>query len=94
MDAVEASYNIIHIYMPVNWQSVGGSKGRPTGLELRACINNPRTGLPFYTPCVPVNNNRWPMIKTNDWFYMKGSVNSTTGGAVTGGALSARKRRT
>ena len=80
--------------MPVNWQSVGGSKGRPTGPELRACITNPNTGLPFYTPCVPVNYNKWPMIKTNDWYYMKGNINSTTGGAVTGGALGARKRRT
>ena len=34
------------------------------------------------------------MIKTNDWYYLKGNVNSTTGGAVTGGALGARKRRT
>ena len=80
--------------MPVNWQSAGGSKGRPNGLELRACINNPTTNLPFYTPCVPVNHNKWPMIKTNDWYYMKGNVNSTTGSAVTGGALSARQRRT
>ena len=47
-----------------------------------------------YSPCVPVNHNKWPMIKTNDWYYMKGNVNSTTGGAVTGGALGARKRRT
>jgi len=80
--------------MPVNWQSSGGSKGRPTGPDLRACINNPQTGLPFYSPCVPVNLNKWPMIKTNDWYYMKGTVSSTTGGAVTGGALGARKRRT
>lgn len=80
--------------MPTNWQSVGGSKGRPTGLELRACIVNKKTGVPFYSPCVPVNSSRWPLIKTNDWYYLKGNVNSTTGSAVTGGALRARKNRT
>ena len=80
--------------MPVNWQSIGGSKGRPTGPELRACITNAKTGELLYTPCTHVNNNKWPMIKTNDWYYLKGNVNSTTGGAVTGGALAARKRRT
>ena len=80
--------------MPTNWQSSGGSKGRPTCPELRACINNPKTNLPFYEPCVPVNHRKWPLIKTNDLFYMKGNVNSTTGGSVTGGALGARKRRT
>ena len=80
--------------MPTNWQSSGGSKGRPTGPDLRACINNPKTNRPFYEPCVPVNHRKWPLIKTNDWFYMKGNVNSTTGSSVTGGALGARKRRT
>ena len=44
--------------MPVNWQSIGGSKGRPTGPELRACITNPKTGELFYTPCTHVNNNK------------------------------------
>jgi hypothetical protein len=80
--------------MPVGWQSIGGSKGRPTGLELRACIKDPKTNILFYQPCTPVNDDKWKMIKTNDWYYMKGNVNSTTGSAVTGGALAARRRRT
>ena len=43
--------------------------------------------------CTPARPNMWHMIKTNDWWYQKGNVNSTTGGAVTGGALGARRRR-
>ncbi len=69
-----------------------GNQGRPTGPELRGCITG-RDGQPLVTPCTPARN-MWTMIKTNDWFYQKGNVCSTTGGAVTGGCLAARKRRT
>ena len=80
--------------MPIGFYSVGGSKGRPTGPELRGCIINPKTGNPFIVPCTPVRIMRWPMIMTNDWYYQKGNINSTTGGATTGGIMRAKKRRT
>jgi hypothetical protein len=70
----------------------GGNQGRPTGPELRACMVG-RDGQQLVTPCTPARNI-WTMIMTNDWFYQKGNVSSTTGGAVTGGALAARRRRT
>jgi len=88
--------------------TMGGAGGRPTGPQLRACAypgmpgpqftdsitvgigNNRFANVPCCTPARP---NMWHMIKTNDWWYQKGNVNSTTGGAVTGGALGARRRR-
>lgn len=84
--------------MPVNWQSVGGSKGRPTGPELRGCQINPNTGGLFFSACAPVIrpsvNGQWQMIKSNDWYYKRGSGSSTTGGASTGGIARAKARRT
>ena len=74
---------------------VGGSQGRPTGLELRGCIRTSYgpNGKQLIIPCSPAQNI-WKMIMTNDWYYGKGNVNSTTGGVVSGGALAARRRRT
>ncbi len=79
--------------MPVGRTRVGGSLGRPTGPGLRACIMGPNGEVVVGQPCTEPQN-RWTMIMTNDWFYQKGNVSSTTGGAVTGGALAARRRRT
>ena len=78
--------------MPIGMRLVGGSQGRPTGLELRGCIRT-SDGKSLVNPCTPARNI-WTMIMTNDWFYAKGNVNSTTGGVVSGGALAARRRRT
>jgi hypothetical protein len=84
--------------MPTGMYLVGGSKGRPTGLELRGCQINPITGQQFFSPCAPVIapkvNKQWQMIKSNDWYYKKGSGSSTTGGASTGGNAGAKARRT
>ena len=71
--------------MPVNWTTVGGSKGRSAA-----------------SPCYNLSNAKsacripmsYTVVKTNDWYYMPGNINSTSGGAVTGGALAARRRRT
>lgn len=74
---------------------VGGSKGRPTGLELRGCqtyIQGQIHGGLVY-PCSPVITSM-KIIKSNDWYYKPGSVSSTTGGASTGGIMGAKKRRT
>jgi hypothetical protein len=92
----------IYIYiMPggVGRTRVGGNQGRPSdqygfgGVSgLRACVRGPQ-GIVVGQPCTE-QRNIWTMIMTNDWFYQKGNVNSTTGSAVTGGALAARRRRT
>ena len=71
---------------------VGGSKGRPTGPELRACLKD-ENGNQLISPCTPARKI-WTMIKTNDWWYQKGTNSSTTLGARTGGILGAVKRRT
>lgn len=86
--------------MPVGFQSVGGSKGRPTpfpdgGIILRGCIQNPfgfTLNLPCEKPILHVTQNKF-LFLNNDWFYQKGSVNSTTGGSSTGGNMAAKKRR-
>lgn len=85
-----------------------GSGGRPTGPQLKACAFPGTPGPQFHDSikvaigankfaivpcCTPARPKLWYMIKTNDWWYQKGNVNSTTGGAVTGGALGARRRR-
>jgi len=70
----------------------GGNQGRPTGPELRACMVG-RDGQQLILPCTPARNI-WIMIKTNDNYYQKGNVSSTTGSAVTGGCASARRRKT
>jgi len=77
---------------PTGMYLVGGSKGRPTGPELRACMTGPN-GQQLVSPCTPARD-MWTMIMTNNWWHQRGQVNSTTGGAVTGGALGARRRRT
>jgi hypothetical protein len=86
--------------MTIGVQSVGGSKGRPTNwyegrIFLNACLQNPNGNI-LNSPCFlaqPSRGNSFFLLLNNDWFYQKGNVNSTTGGAVTGGALAARKRR-
>ena len=72
--------------------TVGGSKGRPTGLELRACQLDNKKQL--VEPCTPARPNLKIMIKTNDWWYQKGNNNSTSLIHTTGGSLGAIKRRT
>jgi hypothetical protein len=80
--------------MPTGMYLVGGSKGRPTGPELRGCqVNSSSTWGGHISPCAPVIKT-WQMIKTNDWYYKPGSGSSTTGGASTGGNMGAKKRRT
>ena len=71
--------------MPVGRPYIGGSQGRGTH-------------VPCYNLSISSSACRIPMsfkvVKTNDWYYVKGNVSSTTGSSVTGGALGARKRRT
>ena len=71
--------------MPVNWTTVGGSKGRNSAYP---CYNLP------HAPSACRMQMSYTVVKTNDWYYQPGNVNSTTGSAVTGGALNARRRRT
>jgi hypothetical protein len=71
---------------------MGGSKGRPTGPELRACIKDSK-GNQLISPCTPARRE-WTMIKTNDWWYQKGNNSSTSLIHTTGGSLSAVRRRT
>ena len=73
--------------------TLGGSKGRPTGPELRACIKD-SSGNQAIIPCTPARRNLRIMIKTNDWWYQKGNNNSTTLIHTTGGSLGAVQRRT
>ena len=84
---------------------MGGSKGRPTGPELRACQNGPRwigpNGFQVFDPseqliqpCTPARRDLRTMIKTNDWWYQKGSNSSTSLIHTTGSSLSAVRRRT
>lgn len=69
---------------------VGGNKGRPTGPELMACSKDPKHPI---HPCTkPINLKT--MIKTNDWWYQKGSNSSTSLIHTTGGSYSAVRRRT
>ena len=70
---------------------VGGNKGRPTGPELMACSKDPNLGI---SPCTPARPNLRKMIKTNDWWYQKGSNSSTTLMKTTGGSYGAIRRRT
>ncbi len=82
--------------MPVGLYLVGGSKGTGAASPCyNAFAKDPKTGLSLSrapSGCVlPMSRN---IVKTNDWYYITGNVNSTTGSAVTGGALSARRRRT
>jgi len=79
--------------MPVGRTRVGGNQGRPTNQGLRACIRGPLGEIVVGQPCTPAVN-KWKMTMTNDWWYQKGNVSSTTGSSVTGGALGARRRRT
>jgi len=72
--------------MPVTWTTIGGSKGRGPGVSCAGNLKNAPSACR-----IPMS---FSVVKTNDWYYVKGNVSSTTGGAVTGGALSARKRRT
>ena len=72
--------------------TLGGSKGRPTGPELRACQTDP-TGQ-VVEPCTPARPNLRTMIKTNDWWYQKGNNSSTSLIHTTGGSLGAVRRRT
>ena len=71
--------------MPVGRPLIGGSQGRGVN-------------VPCYNLQGAANLCRIPMsyslVKTNDWYYVKGNVSSVTGSAVTGGALGARRRRT
>ena len=70
--------------------TVGGSKGRPTGPELMACDKDPKHRK---QPCkMPINLRT--MIKTNDWWYQKGSNSSTSLIHTTGGTLGAVRKRT
>ena len=69
---------------------MGGSKGRPTGPELRAC----EKGNKFVNPCTWARPNLRTMIKTNEWWYQKGNNNSTSLIHTTGGSLGAVRRRT
>lgn len=87
---------------------VGGSKGRPTGPELRACEKGPRwvgpSGYGFtqvwdptvkrITPCTPARPNLRTMIMSNDWWYQKGNNSSTSLIHTTGSSLGAVRRRT
>lgn len=87
---------------------MGGSKGRPTGPELRACEQGNRWVGPagygydqifdsreqLITPCTPARPNLRTMIKTNDWWYQKGNNSSTSLIHTTGGSLGAVRRRT
>ena len=82
--------------MPVGLYLVGGSQGRGSSSPCySAFARDPKTGASLSrapSGCVlPMSRN---IIKTNDWYYISGNVNSTTGSAVTGGSLAARKRRT
>jgi hypothetical protein len=84
---------------------MGGSKGRPTGPELRACEQGPRWVGPngfqvfdprkqLIQPCTSARRDLRTMIKTNDWWYQKGNNSSTSLIHTTGSSLSAVKRRT
>tara|TARA_B100000927_G_scaffold225520_1_gene185235 strand:+ start:189 stop:455 length:267 start_codon:yes stop_codon:yes gene_type:complete len=69
---------------------VGGNKGRPTGPELMACAKDPSK---IKQPCtMPINLKK--MIKTNDWWYQKGSNSSSSLIHTTGGTYGAVRRRT
>lgn len=86
--------------MPIGITRVGGSKGRPTqfpdgGIVLRGCLQNPYgfiLNLPCEKPRVHINQNKF-LFLNNDWYYQKGNVNSSTGGASTGSNAAAKKRR-
>lgn len=103
-------YNKFNRYNPppIGLTNVGGSKGRPTGLVLRACEPGNRWIGPIafgvdqtfdnrkqlVTPCTPARPNLRTMIKTNDWWYQKGNNSSTSLIHTTGGSLGAVRRRT
>jgi len=80
--------------MPIGFQSIGGSTGRPTGPQNRACMTNPANGTPLFQPCTPQILNRNVTVMSNNNYHLRGDVNSTTLGSRTGGALGAVKRRT
>ena len=71
--------------MPVGRPYIGGSQGRGVNVP---CYNLQNASGACRIPM------SFSVVKTNDWYYVKGNVSSTTSGAVTGGALGARKRRT
>jgi hypothetical protein len=78
--------------MPIGFQSIGGSTGRPTGQQNRACMTVNGTSL--FQPCTPQILNRNVTVMSNNNYHLRGDVNSTTGGSHTGGSLGAVKRRT
>jgi len=92
-------------FAPPSFSRFGGSKGRPTGLVLRACQSGLRwigpNGFEVFDsreqlvqPCTPARRDLKIMIKTNDWWYQKGNNSSTTLIHTTGGSLNAVRRRT
>ena len=71
--------------MPIGRPNIGGAQGRGVNVP---CYNLSSAASVCRIPM------SYSVVKTNDWYYVKGNVSSTTGSSVTGGALGARKRRT